>query len=253
MTHKPPPGPRGPSTRAPTPPTPGDGEHSEDAQFARLQDLLDLWPDALDASALDGYVCGVLLQPQTIPAAVWLPYVTDPEGQGLPAQRPPRALQALHDLVLHRYETLRHAIDARQWFDPWLAVPEGEAEPEADAANGEDADAVADDDGDGDGDADAYSVTECVLPWVAGFALATDLFPALTDRKDPALNEPLALLYLHLDPDDLEDADALLAHIEQIEPPADLSEAAQDLVRAVLLLADVSQSLRKPTRGGGRR
>ena len=49
---------------------------------------------------------------------------------------------------------------------------------------------------------------------------------------DPELVEPLALLYLHFDPDDLEDADALLAVIETLEPPADLAEAVQDLVRA---------------------
>jgi uncharacterized protein len=58
---------------------------------------------------------------------------------------------------------------------------------------------------------------------------------------DPELVEPLALLYLHFDPADLEDADALAAVIETLEPPADLAEAVQDIVRAVMLMADVTR------------
>jgi uncharacterized protein len=58
--------------------------------------------------------------------------------------------------------------------------------------------------------------------------------------------EPLALLYLHFDPADLEDADALAAVIETLEPPADLAEAVQDIVRAVMLMADVTRPRRVP-------
>ena len=57
------------------------------------------------------------------------------------------------------------------------------------------------------------------------------------------LTGPLALLYRHLDVDDLEDADALLAEIESLEPPADLAAAVEELVRATLLLADVGAQL----------
>jgi uncharacterized protein len=222
MHPKPSPSRRQHTVTAPAQPPAESAADHDDVLFAQLQDLLGTLPAALDAGALDGYLCGVLLQPRTVPEHDWLPHVADPEQQGLPPQAP---LDELRDLVLRRHAHLRQAIDARQWFDPWLPVPED----------------------------DADAVSDCVLPWVAGFALATDLFPALTDRKDPALNEPLALLYLHLDPEDLEDADALLAQIEAMEPPANLAEAAEDLVRAVLLLADVSQSLQRPARGGGRR
>jgi uncharacterized protein len=85
------------------------------------------------------------------------------------------------------------------------------------------------------------------LPWVAGFAAAMDRFPALSAINDPELLEPLALLYLHFAPEDLEDADALLAVIEEIEPPPDLAEAVQDIVRAVMLIADVSRPRAKQT------
>ena len=71
----------------------------------------------------------------------------------------------------------------------------------------------------------------------------TERFPLLSRIDDPQLLEPLALIYLHFDADDLDDADALLQLIDTLEPPADLAEAVQDVVRAVMLLADVSRPL----------
>jgi len=76
---------------------------------------------------------------------------------------------------------------------------------------------------------------------VAGFATAVDAFTGLMDRHEDELLEPLATLYRHLDPDDLEDADELLAEIETLALPETLAEAVEDLVRSVLLMADVSR------------
>ena len=142
-------------------------------------------------------------------SARWLQGVTDVDGRALP-----KAFDAapLHQFVLRRHAELARAIAARQWFDPWVY------------AHGDDA-----------------PVSEAVLPWVAGFAAALDLFPGLLRIEDPELIEPLALLYLHFERDDLEDADALIAVIDTLEPPADLAEAVQDIVRSVMLIADVSR------------
>ena len=115
-------------------------------------------------------------------------------------------------LVRRRHAELSQAINQRDWFDPWVFAFD-----------------------------DAASTTEQVLPWVAGFAAAMDRFPRLMAGNDPALLEPLAILYLHFAPEDLEDADALLALIDEIEPPPDLAEAVQDIVRSVMLMADVSR------------
>ncbi len=68
-----------------------------------------------------------------------------------------------------------------------------------------------------------------------------EFFPRLMALDDPELVEPLALLFMHFDIDDLEDADALIAVIETLEPPADLAEAVQDVVRALMLIADVTR------------
>lgn len=216
--------------RAPGPATPPLGEREID----HLQALLDALPaplEPLDVTMLDGYLCGVLVQPRPVPPERWLPYVTDTEGRALPAAI---EVQPLLALVRRRHAELATAIERRQWFDPWVF----ELEPDPQTA-------PADDDDDG-GDAEAHAASEAVFPWVAGFATATALFPALTDLPSPAIAEPLALLFRHLDPDDLEEADDLLALIESLEPPADLPQAVEELVRATLLLADVSRPPARP-------
>ena len=183
-----------------------------DHDIEHLQSLLDALPTSvqpLDVVALDGYLCGVLLQADDIPEVDWWPGVVDVEGRAVP---PGLQAEPLLALVRRRHAELAQAINQRDWFDPWVFAFD-----------------------------DAASTTEQVLPWVAGFAAAMDRFPRLMAGDDPALLEPLAILYLHFAPEDLEDADALLALIDEIEPPPDLAEAVQDIVRSVMLMADVSR------------
>lgn len=181
-------------------------------ELMELQMLLDTVPqplDPLDTSMLDGFLCGVLLQPKRIAADAWLPFVTDSEGRPLPSGFD---ASRLHVLASQRHRELDDAIARRQWFDPWVFELEEDAPP-----------------------------SEAVYGWVAGFSTALEAFPALMRMPEQQLVEPLAILYAHLDPDDLEDADELLAEIETLEPPVDLEEAVEGLVRSTLLLADVSR------------
>ena len=197
---------------------------------ARLDQIADAAPELapLDLSAIDGYLCGVLLQPQPVPEADWLPLVGDAEARPLPSALD-ATLAALHGLVRRRHAVLGQAIAQRRWFDPWIAdIGVGESgSPEAAEAAG--------------------AMNASVLPWVAGFDLALQTFPGLLrlqDAAEAALAEPLALLYLHFaeaELEGLEDEPALAEALAQIEPPADLAQAVEDIVRAVLLLADVSR------------
>lgn len=183
-----------------------------DADIDRLQTLLDDLPSPLqplDVSALDGFLCGVLLQARRPATARWLPYVSDVDGRAAPSGP---ALDEVQALALRRCAELEWAIAGRQWFDPWIYPLDGEATP-----------------------------ADCVRPWVAGFAVAMEVFPELMGMDAPDLVEPLALLFMHFDPEDLEDAEALIAVIETLEPPADLAEAVQDIVRALMLIADVTR------------
>jgi uncharacterized protein len=200
------------TTRALPPPRPLD-EH----ELEELQRRLDALPkplEPLDVSMLDGYLCGVLLQPQRVPESAWWPHVPDADGRAVPAGVDTTPLR---ELVRRRHAELDSAIERRQWFDPWIYELDEEATP-----------------------------SETVMPWVAGFATACALFPRLMEIQRPEMLEPLATLYMHLDPDDLEDADELIAEIETLEPPAELAEAVEGLVRSTLLLADESRPLARP-------
>ena len=215
-----------------------------EAELDELQALLDRVPpplEPLDVSMLDGFLCGVLVQPQPVPAARWLAHVTDADAQPVPGHFD---LRRLHALTERRHQELDRAIATRQWFDPWVFELDDAARAAPDAAQDHDEAHDPEDDG--------FDPTagEAVYPWVAGFATALELFPALLRHGTPAaLTEPLALLYQHLDPDDLEDADDLLETIASFEPPADLAEAVETLVRATLLLADVGRPVSTPAPG----
>jgi uncharacterized protein len=196
-------------------------EALSEADLERLQALLDALPaplEPLDVSMADGYLCGVLLQPEAVPLERWLPPLLDSEGRPLPQ----RINDELIGLLRRRHKELNLAITGRQWFDPWVFELDEDASP-----------------------------SETVLPWVAGFAHALDAHPALMKLPEEPLLEPLAALYLHLDPDDLEDADTLLEEIESLEPPVDLEQAVEGLVSAVLMLADVSRPLKAPPKPTG--
>lgn len=183
------------------------------ADLAELERLLDSVPaplEPLDLMMLDGFLCGVLLQPRRIPPAQWLPHITDvDEARALPRGFP---APALHDLVARRFAELDRAIERRQWFDPWVLEPDDEGGP-----------------------------LDTVMPWVAGLATAIDLYPSVLQTSDERVLEGQALLYRAFAADDLEDAEALLAVMAELEPPEDLDEVIEDLVTGVFLLADVTR------------
>jgi uncharacterized protein len=186
-----------------------------DAERERLQDLLDALPSDTappDLSALDGFLVGLLLQPQPVAPSRWLPWVHDfDHGQPAP---PAVNLAPLHKLVWRRHAELSATIAARRWFDPWVF----ELEP---AHDGE-----------------AATPQATVLPWVAGWAAALEQFPGLLAHAADDAREPLAALYAMFDADDLEDIDDLAEWIEQVEPPQTVADAVEELVRCTLLLAD---------------
>lgn len=186
-----------------------------DAEIAELDQLLAALPDLLqapDVSALDGFLAGVALQRPPLAESQWLPFVSDLQGRAVPPGVP---IERLHALARRRLTGLETCIEQRQWFDPIVFEL-----------------------------SDAKSPSEAVVPWVAGFALAIERFPAIAKADPAAVLEPLAALYRHLPRDDLEDADELLAQIDMLDPPRELGEAVEDLVRSMLLLADISRPRR---------
>jgi uncharacterized protein len=186
--------------------------------LASLAESIEHWagaPAPLPLPMIDGFLVGVLLQRRPVPMARWWPAVFEGEAP------PPAGAEAerLRDALRHRRDELDAAIARRQWFDPWILEPVEPGSPH-----------------------------DAVFPWVAGFAHAMATFEDLGDTDDPAFDEPLALLYQHLDADDLEDADTLLDVIRALPPPQDLAEAVEQLVRATLLIADETRPLAQAPR-----
>ena len=193
-----------------------------DEQIEEIDRIIAMAPaplEPLDISALDGYLCGVLLQARRVPESAWWPWLGDVDGQPWPDTAASRRLK---ELVRQRHAFLDEAIERRDWFDPWIFG--------ADDADHDEMD-----------DGDLPTPHQQTLPWVIGFAAAMEHFPDLMDRPAAALLEPLAVLFAAFDPSDLEDAQEILTIIEELEPPQDLTEATEDLVRSVLLMADVTR------------
>ena len=71
-----------------TPPSTAARAHDlTDAEFAELDDLLLETPEPLeplDAVMLDGYLCGVIVQPVLLEPATWLAHIFDFDGRPLP-------------------------------------------------------------------------------------------------------------------------------------------------------------------------
>ena len=209
-----------------------------DAEFAELDDLLAGPPEplrALDAVMLDGYLCGVLVQPEPLEPARWLPPIFDYDGQELPAG----VLDTLDAawwtrtriLIERRHAALRRAIAEDGGFDPFVLEFDeeaGEAEgaepmPEALAA--------------------LPPVSRALMPWVAGFQHAMGHFPGLTDTEDSAVMSTLARLYRHLPPTSDEERE-LVATVDRLQPLKSLDDGIEDLIAAVVELSDLTEAQR---------
>jgi uncharacterized protein len=187
----------------------------DDDDVAVLLQALEGLPQSfepLDASAIDGLLAGAVLQRLPL-AQVWRSML-DPEDRApaIGPDQPP--VRRVLNVLESRRRQLDGAIEQRSWFDPWIFKPEA-ASPDP--------------------------IREACAPWAAGFALALERAPAWLQSDDPELADALALIYVHFDADDLEDADDVLAAIDELEPARDLAEAVEDLVTATLRLADLSR------------
>ena len=157
-----------------------------DREVGELDGILAAIPDErdpLDVVMLDGFLIGVLLQPEVVLPSGWLPLVFDAEGGDIAL--PGDAAQATRaiELIMRRYNELAACIVAREFFDPIVF--------ELDDEHGE---PLAGKDG-----------IAALAPWAAGFTYALSAFPSLealaaTDEKLAATMIGI-LRHLPIDPD----------------------------------------------------
>jgi uncharacterized protein len=212
-------------------PTPAD---LTDAEFAELDELLAETPEplqALDAVMLDGYLCGVIVQPVLLESAAWLPHVFDMEGQPLPDDVDATWLERTTTLILRRHAFLNRAMAEDGWFDPLVLefddehprepLPEGEVDPLEGLSE----------------------VSQSLMPWVAGFQHAAICFPDLSEMPDDAVMSALARLYRHL-PAETDEEREVVATLDREHPLKALDEAIEDLVVTVADLYDLTSDQR---------
>jgi uncharacterized protein len=221
-----------------TAPPPGAARPQDltDAEFAELDELLRATPaplEPLDAVMLDGYLCGVIVQPVLLEPATWLAHVFDFEGRPLPDDADPQWLQRTNALILRRHGALNRAIVEDGWFDP-LVLEFDDEQPREPLAEGE---------GEGDPMADLSPVSRALMPWVAGFQHAAVCFPDLAELPDDAVMAALARLYRHL-PAETEEEREVVATLDREHPLATLDDAMEDLVVTVADLQDLTREQR---------
>ncbi len=205
-----------------------------DAEFAELDDLLLDTPEPLeplDAVMLDGYLCGVIVQPVLLEPATWLAHVFDFDGRPLPDDVSPEWLQRTTALIMRRHAALNRAIVEDGWFDPLVLefdeehprepVPEGEVDPMAGLS----------------------PISQSLMPWVAGFQHATVCFPDLAEMPDDAVMSALARLYRHLPTETAEERE-VVETLDREHPLATLDDAMEELVVTVADLQDLTNEQR---------
>lgn len=205
-----------------------------DAEFAELDELLATTPaplQALDASMLDGYLCGVIVQPRLIEIDEWLPNIFDYDGGVLPDDVDPTWLARVRELVERRHKALNRALVEDGWFDP--VVLDLEASPE-------EPDAEAEQD---EGYAALSPISRGLMPWVAGFQHAALCFPELSELPDDAVMAALARLYRHL-PAETPEEKEVVATLDREHPLKDMDDAIEELVVTVADLADLTEAHR---------
>ena len=173
-----------------TPPSTAARAHDlTDAEFAELDDLLLETPEPLeplDAVMLDGYLCGVIVQPVLLEPATWLAHVFDFDGRPLPDDVDQAWLARTTALIMRRHAALNRAIVEDGWFDP-LVLEFDDEHPREPVPEGEI-----------DHMAGLSPVSQSLMPWVAGFHHAAETFPDLAEMPDDAVMAALARLYRHL-------------------------------------------------------
>jgi uncharacterized protein len=197
-------------------------------QLNELDDLLEQTPEPLepmDVVMLDGYLCGVIVQPELIAPERWLPPVFDLEGRSLPAEADAGWFARVRALILRRYEALNRALAEDGTFDPVLYHDDPDDAAQRDALR------------------ELPEHSAPLMGWVAGFEVAVGLFPALAELHDAAVGRARGLLSRHLPPDDDEQR-AQRAAIEREHPLASLDDALDELVLTVSELWELTQEQR---------
>jgi uncharacterized protein len=202
----------------------------DDAEWDALDALLADTPEPLeplDIVMLDGYLCGVIVQPVALEAAAWLPHVFDLEGAGLPEAVDPDWQRQVTALVMRRHAALTRSMVEDGGFDPVVFE-----RPDDTGAEIEDT-----------GWAELAPASRALAPWVAGFEHATACFPDLVELEDDEVQAALDRIFRHL-PAETDDERTQRAALDREAPVGSLDAAIDELVGDVADIEARTRDLR---------
>lgn len=214
------------------PPLAASAHDLSDAEFAELDALLAGIPEPLeplDVVMLDGFLAGVIVQPELIGTDRWLPHVFDAGGHRWGEAEPtPEQLRA-RELIARRHVAMNRSLAEFGGFDPLILEPDA-ADEDDPASDGPEAPAL-------------DATTRAMLPWIAGFEFAASIFPAMYELDDDAVATTLTRLYRFL-PAEGDEEEATAALLANERPIATLDEAIEEVVACVGELYDLTAPLR---------
>ena len=202
-----------------------------DAEFAELDDLLAGIPEPLeplDAVMLDGFLAGVIVQPELIATERWLPHVFDAGGHRWGEAEPTPEQARARALIARRHAAMNRSLAEFGGFEPLILEPA--EDDEGMSPDGPDAPAL-------------DATTRAILPWVAGFEFAASIFPAMYALDDDAVATTLTRLYRFL-PAEGDEEEATAALLAREHPIATLDAAIEEVVACVGELYDLTAPLR---------
>lgn len=235
------------------PPIGAAAQDLTDAEFQELDTLLAAIPEPLeplDVVMLDGFIAGIVVQPELIEPDRWLPYVYDAGGHRWGEATPePEQIRA-RELILRRHAAINRSLAEFGGFDPFILEPP--SAEELAAMEKEDADLAGAATAEGGSDEAVASaapstpsdlVTESLLPWVAGFEFAASIFHGLDEMDNDAVSTTLARLFRFLPPED-EAGEEIADVLAREAPLGSLDDAIGDVIACVAELYDLTEPLR---------
>ncbi len=223
------------------PPLAAAAQDLTDTEFAELDELLAGIPEPLeplDAVMLDGFLAGIIVQPELIDAERWLPHVFDAGGHRWGESQPgPEQLRA-RELIARRFAAMNRSLAEFGGFDPLILEPE-----EADPADPVAPDAAVEASAATRDEPPLDPITRAILPWVAGFEFAASIFPALYGLDEDAVATTLTRLYRFLPAEGAEE-EATAALLAKERPLVTLDAAIEELIVCVAELYDLTARAR---------
>jgi uncharacterized protein len=198
------------------------------AELEELESLLAAVPEPLeplDVVMLDGFLCGVLVQPVLVDAETWLPHVFDAGGHRWGEAEPTVEQRRARALVMRRHAALNRALAEHGAFEPFLLEPVDGGESGAVEEHQPGADPVG----------------ETLQPWIFGFEQALQLLPALDELGDPEIASVVARILGRLPAPDTQGSPHAAAGSHAA---ASLDDAVDELVADVAELYERTLPLR---------